>query len=175
MPEVKAAGYASWDPRGFYHFHEYRGGPFISGWDYLSMLKTSTAGFHGEGGLLQPYGAVEQILGEGIPTPGHKWWRTLEEILTPTENVMPRGARQYITTVTFMTPEGEEIEHDFSTKIGEGYDVWEMEARIIQYERAEESPPLEEPRPRVSPEEEWLTEVERRTVQADWTRVGTPF
>ena len=163
MTESTAAGYASWDPRGFYHFHEYRGGKFISGQAYLALLRPSTAGYHGEGGRLQPYGAVAQILGEGMPSGGHEWWRTVTDIDLPTTGIARRGARQYMTEIMSMKPDGTIVREKLFTEIGSGYDTARENDRIETLLRTGHRYGVEE-----LPEDEQLMEIDRSVTQLDW-------
>lgn len=163
MTEPIAAGYASWDPRGFYHFHERAGGAFISGRAYLDLLRPSLAGYHGEGGRLQPYGAIAQILGEGIPTAGHTRWRVIAEIDLPTTGIARKGARQYMTDVMTMAPDGTIKRHKLFTAIGSGYDPFRENERIETLLNTGDPYGIEE-----LPDDEQLMEIDRSVTQLDW-------
>lgn len=152
---------------GQYRWYGYPEHRFISGEEAIRRLRPSIAGFHGWRGRLQRYEAVAQTLGPGIPTPGHRYWKAVEDIAQPTEALPPRAMLQYETTVTYVTPEGREVSRSFYTPIGEGYDVEAMESRIHAYATTRETPPGA-----ALAEEEWFTVVSRSTRQLTWTMVG---
>lgn len=163
VPEPVALGYASWDPRGYYHYHERPGGAFISKDRYLDLIKPSTAGYHGYGGRLQPYGAIAQILGEGIPTTGHRWWRSVTEMDVPMANIARRGATQYMMTLTSMNSEGRIITDRLFSPIGGGYDLQREEQAIQDMLTSGSGSP-----PRKAEEEEDLWEIHRTVTQLFW-------
>lgn len=154
---------------GNWRWYGYPEHHFISGQEAISRLVPSLGGFHGHQGLFQPYGAVAQTLGEGIPTPKHSWWKIIESIENPTESIERLGARQYLATVEFMDFEGNLSERTFATKIGLGYDPDEINDRIWGYAQTGETPPSE-----ALSDEEQLMPISQRTTQMDWYFVGMP-
>lgn len=156
-------GYASWDPRGFYHYHERLGGRYISKERFLSLLRPSKIGYHGYLGRLIPFKAMAQILGAGEPTDRHLWWRQYTERPQPVGNVRPRGNQQFFTQVTYVDAEGRQSSRRFYTKIGKGYDRDREAARIASWLAVEETPPVEE-----LPEEWKYTEVSRSFTEVNW-------
>lgn len=152
---------------GQYRWYGYPENRFISGAEAIRRLVPSIAGFHGHEGQFQPYEAVAQTLGPGIPTPAHVWWKVIEAIETPEEDIERLGARQFLTTGEFVDSEGGTSEYKFATRIGEGYDVDQMDDRFDAYEttgetgEAAELPPLEH-----------SMEIGRSTVQIDWEFIG---
>lgn len=163
MPNGKARGYASWDPRGFYHYHERPGGPFISSERFLSMLRPSIAGYHGFAGRFIPYGAIAQILGSGMPTGRHVWWKATTELPVPTRSYGRQFGVQYQIELTVMNQEGEVTTHRLYTPIGKGYSVERGEQMIAEFlSIGTGSPPIE-----LEPGEE-LFEIGRTFTEIDW-------
>lgn len=163
MPQPVALGYVSWDPRGYYHYHERPGGAFISKEAYMSLLRPSTAGYHGWHGYTQEYAAIAQILGPGIPTGGHLWWKTIEDIEVPTVGISPKGARQYMIEVVAMRPDGTTVVERLFQPIGKGFDVRRAEEQVEEFLRTGEAYGIE-----VLAEAEQYTEIGRRVAQIDW-------
>lgn len=152
---------------GEYRWFGYPEGHFIPGREAIRRLTPTLAGFHGHEGRFQPYAAVAQVLGEGFPTPRHQWWKAVQEIETPTENIGRMGARQFLVHGEFIDPTGEQFVHNFATNIGFGYDIDEMSDRLQSFIETGETPPGEP-----LPMEERLTLIGIRVEQLDWEFVG---
>ncbi len=167
MPNGDLRGYASWDPRGYYHYHERPGGQFITKEQYLTMLTPTISGYIGYGGQAAPYSAVVQILGPGMPTTAHQWWRTEALIDTPTTDIARKGAIQYMINVTTMDREGNVTMKRLFTKIGSGFDVAREEGIIQDYLTAGTTSP-----PKAVEDWDELEEISREVVELDW--VATP-
>lgn len=163
MPDQPFAGYASRDPRGYFHYHERPGGRFISKEHYLSLLHTSRAGYHGWAGRLQPWGAIGQILGPGIPTTARGWWRVIEHIDTPTTVIPRRGATQYMITVQTMDQDGNIRDQRLFLPIGDGYDPVAVDDMVADYLKTGTGSP-----PREVEEDEELMEIDRHVTRLVW-------
>ena len=163
MPLPSALGYVSWDPRGYFHYHERPGGRFISKERFLSIIRPSLAGYHGWRGLFLPYQAFAQILGPGVPSPGHAWWRTIKELPVPTRSIDRSIGAQYRVSVTVMDRAGNVSTHRLYTGIGKGYSVERGNQMVAEFlQTGTGSPPIE------LEEEEELTEIGRSFEEIYW-------
>ena len=167
MPGERNIAYEEYLP-GQYRFRSIETGRFVSGVDYLSSLTTSIYGYRGVEGRYQPYAAIEQVLGPGIPTAAHTFWKTPTSIVTPTEDLRPTVGRQYQVTGTFIDPQGVSVERDFFTPIGKGFKVSEVEASVLSFSHSHEVYPVDF----VLGVEEWYELVDVSVTQIDWTMVG---
>lgn len=163
MTEIGNRGYASWDPRGYYHYHERPGGQFITKERYLTLLTPTIGGYIGYGGQAQPYSAIVQILGPGMPTTGHQWWRTEGLMDMPTTDIALRIGIQYMVEVTAMDSDGNVTTKRLFTKIGKGFDVAREEAMINDYLTAGTVSP-----PKKVDDWDELEEIDRVVVELDW-------
>lgn len=165
MPLPSALGFASWDPRGFYHYHERPGGRFISKDRFLSIIRPSLGGYHGWRGYFLPYQAIAQILGPGMPTPGHAWWRKTMGLPVPTRSIDKAAVLQYRVSVTVMDRAGDVSTHRLYTGIGKGYSVERGDQMVAEFlQTGTGSPPIE------LEEEEELTEIGRTFEEVEWVQ-----
>ena len=155
---------------GKFRFREAETGRWASYAEYTQSVTTSIYGIRGYKGEFQKYAAFEQIFGSGMPTPGHRFWKTITEIAPPTENLVPEPGRQYRVMATFLDKEGNVITQDFNTRIAEGFDVGEVNESMLSFSRTHEEYtawPLVE-------EEDWYTPIGRTVSQVEYHMIGVP-
>lgn len=109
---------------------------FIPMEEGIYRLKTSSAGFHGYQGKLQPYAPIAQYIGEGRPTPMHRWWVTDETVTAPEIGYETAPGEQLLVDIEY-TLEGEKIAtRTVALSVGETFDqssYWSALNRMEDY------------------------------------------